>query len=149
MSGWIDTREVKGNAQILLTQLQPQVIRDTFLPDLALKMQAVPADLTIDVNLDGPGQMQADIDVSIPELTLARDNKIVEMRNRTFKSRVDFDKNSAAVSLMDLVLDYPQMSLSGHLISSLDDSQLRMEIEGRNVDVEATRQAALVAFGRK
>ncbi|MGA9261932.1 MAG: AsmA family protein, partial [Desulfobacterales bacterium] len=147
MSGWIDTREVKGNAQILLTQLQPQVIRDTFLPDLALKMQAVPADLTIDVNLDGPGQMQADVDVSIPELTLARDNKIVEIRNRTFKSRVDFDKNLAAVSLMDLILDYPQMSLSGHLISSLDDSQLRMEIEGRNVDVEATRQAALALSG--
>lgn len=147
MSGWIDTREVKGKAQILLTQLQPQVIRDTFLPDLSLKMQAVPADLTIAVNLDGPGQMQADVDVSIPELTLAREDKIVEMRNRTFKSRVDFDKNSAAVSLADLVLDYPQMSLSGHLISSLDDSQLRMEIEGRNVDVEATRQAALALSG--
>jgi hypothetical protein len=143
MSGWTDTREVKGKAQILVTQLQPQIIRDIFLPDLSLKMQAVPADLTIDVNLDGPGQMQADVDVSIPELTLARDNKIVEMRNRTFKSRVDFDKNSATVSLMDLVLDYPQMSLSGHLISSLDDSQLRMEIEGRNIDVKTTRQAAL------
>ena len=143
MSGRIDTREVKGKAQILLTQLQPQVIRDIFLPDLSLKIQAVPADLTIDVNLDGPGQMQADVDVSIPELTLARDNKIVEMRNRTLKSRVDLDKNSATVSLMVLVLDYPQMSLSGHLISSLDDSQLRMEIEGRNIDVEATRQAAL------
>ncbi|MGB8335873.1 MAG: AsmA-like C-terminal region-containing protein, partial [Desulfobacterales bacterium] len=147
MSGWIDIGEVKGNAKILLTQLQTQVIRDTFLPDLSLKIQSVPTDLTIDVNLDGPGQMQADIDVSIPELTLARDNKIVEIRNRTFKSRVDFDKNLAAVSLMDLILDYPQMSLSGHLISSLDDSQLRMEIEGRNVDVEATRQAALALSG--
>jgi hypothetical protein len=147
MSGRIDTREVKGKAQILLTQLQPQVIRDTFLPDLSLKMQAVPADLTIAVNLDGPGQMQADVDVSIPELTLARDDKIVEMRNRTLKSRVDLDKNSATVSLMDLVLDYPQMSLSGHLISSLDDSQLRMEIEGRNINVKTTRQAALALSG--
>ena len=147
MSGRIDTREVKGQAQILLTQLQPQVIRDIFLPDLSLKMQAVPADLTIDVNLDGPGQMQADVDFSIPELTLVRDDKIVEMRNRTFKSRVDLDKNSATVSLMNLVLDYPQMSLSGHLISSLDESQLRMEIEGRNIDVKTTRQAALALSG--
>jgi uncharacterized protein involved in outer membrane biogenesis len=147
MSGRIDTREVKGQAQILLTQLQTQVIRDTFLPDLSLKMQAVPADLTIAVNLDGPGQMQADVDVSIPELTLVREDKIVEIRNRTFKSRVDLDKNSATVSLMNLVLDYPQMSLSGHLISPLDDSQLRMEIEGRNIDVKTTRQAALALSG--
>ena len=147
MSGRIDTREVKGQAQILLTQLQPQVVRDIFLPDLSLKMQAVPADLTIDVNLDGPGQMQADVDFSIPELTLVRDDKIVEMRNRTFKSRVDLDQNSATVSLMNLVLDYPQMSLSGHLSSPLDASQLRMEIEGRNIDVKTTRQAALALSG--
>jgi hypothetical protein len=48
---------------------------------------------------------------------------------------------------MNLVLDYPQMSLSGHLISSLDESQLRMEIEGRNIDVKTTRQAALALSG--
>ncbi|MGA9478808.1 MAG: hypothetical protein WBV21_13595, partial [Desulfobacterales bacterium] len=143
MSGWIDTGEVKGKAQILLTQLQTQVIRDTFLPDLSLKIQSVPADLTIDVNLDGPGQMQADIDVSIPELTLAGENKILEMRNTELKGRVDLDKNSAMFSLVELILNYPQMSVSGHLMSSLDDSQLRMEMEGRNIDVEATRQAAL------
>ena len=147
ISGTADTRESRGNARIQLTRLQPQVFRDTFFPELSLKMKAAPIDLTFNVNTGGPGQMQADIDVSIPELTLARENKIAEMRNRTLKSRFDLDKNSATVSMMDLVLDYPQMSLSGHLISSLDDSQLRMEIEGRNIDVKATRQAALALSG--
>jgi hypothetical protein len=143
ISGTADPRESKGRARIQLTQLQPIVIRDTFFPDSSLKMKAAPVDLTLDVNLGGPGQMQADIDVSVPELTLARENKIVEMRKREFKGRVDLDKNSAAVSLAQLVLDYPQMSVSGHLMSSLDHSQLRMEMEGRNIDVEETRQAAL------
>ncbi|MGB5422946.1 MAG: AsmA family protein, partial [Desulfobacterales bacterium] len=147
ISSAADTRELKGNVRIQLTRLQPQVVRDTFFPEFSLKMQAAPVDLTIDVNLGGPGQMQADIDVSIPELALARENKIVEMRNRTLKSRFDLDKNSATVSLTELVLDYPQMSLSGHLVSSLDDSQLSMEIEGRNIDVKTTRQAALALSG--
>ena len=147
MSGAADTRELKGNARIQLTGLQPQVIRDSFFPEFALKMQAAPVDLTIDVNLDGPGQMRADIGVSISEFSLARENKIVEMRNRELKGRVDLDKNSAAVSMTELVLDYPQMSVAGHLISSIDDAQLRMEIEGRNIDVEATRQAALALSG--
>ena len=147
ISSAADTRELKGNIRIQLTRLQPQVVRDTFFPEFSLKMQAAPVDLTIDVNLGGPGQMQADIDVSIPELALARENKIVEMRNRTLKSRFDLDKNSATVSLTELVLDYPQMSLSGHLVSSLDDSQLSMEIEGRNIDVKTTRQAALALSG--
>ena len=44
-------------------------------------------------------------------------------------------------------MDYPQMSVAGHLISSIDDAQLRMEIEGRNIDVKATRQAALALSG--
>ena len=147
ISGTADPRESKGSTRIQLTRLQPMVIRDTFFPDSSLKMEAAPVDLTLDVNLGGPGQMQADIDVSIPELTLARENKIVEMRNRTLKSRFDLDKNSATVSLTELVLDYPQMSLSGHLISSLDDAQLSMEIEGRNIDVKTTRQAALSLAG--
>lgn len=147
ISGTADTRESKGNARIQLNRLQPTVIRDTFFPDSSLKMEAAPIDLALDVNLGGPGQMQADIDVSIPELTLAHENKIVEMRKRELKGRVDFNKNLAAVSLTELVLDYPQMSVSGHLMSSLDDTQLRMEMEGRNIDVEATRQAALLLAG--
>ena len=147
ISGIADTRESKGNVRIQMTRLQPQVIRDTFFPEFSLKMKAAPVDLTVNVNMDGPGQMQADIDVSIPELTLVRENKIVEMRNRELKGRVDLDKNSATVSLAELVLDYPQMSVSGHLISSLDDSQLRMEIEGRNIEVKTTRQAALSLAG--
>ena len=147
ISGTADTRELRGNVRIQLTRLQPQVIRDSLFPDFSLKMEAAPVDLTVNVNMDGPGQMQADIDVSIPELALARENKIVEMRNRELKGRVDLDKNSAAVSLTDLVLDYPQMSVAGHLTSSFDDAQLRMEIEGRNIDVAATRQAALALSG--
>ena len=143
ISGTADPRESKGSARIQLTRLQPIFIRDTFFPDSSLKMEAAPVDLTLDANLGGPGQMQVDIDASIPALTLARENEILGMHNRTLKSRVDLDKNSATVSVMDLVLDYPPMSLSGHLISSLDDSQLRMEIEGRNIDVNTTRQAAL------
>jgi hypothetical protein len=147
ISGAADPRESKGSARIQLTRLQPTVIRDSFFPEFSLKMEAAPVDLTLNVNMGGPGQMQADIDVSIPELALARENKIVEMRNRELKGRVDLDKNSAAVSVTDLVLDYPQMSVAGHLASSLDDAQLRMEMEGRNIDVEATRQAALSLAG--
>jgi hypothetical protein len=147
ISGTADTRESRGNARIQLNRLQPLVIRDTFFPEFPVKMKAAPVDLTVDINTVGPGQMQADIDVTIPELTLARDNKIMEMRNRELKGRVDLDKNSVAVSLAQLVLDYPQMSLAGHLISSVDDAQLRMEMEGRNIDVEATRQAALSLAG--
>ncbi|MEN8760776.1 MAG: AsmA family protein, partial [Desulfobacterales bacterium] len=147
ISGAADPRESKGSARIQLTRLQPTVIRDSFFPEFSLKMEAAPVDLTLNINMGGPGQMQADIDVSIPELALARENKIVEMRNRELKGRVDLDKNSAAVSVTDLVLDYPQMSVAGHLASSLDDAQLRMEMEGRNIDVEATRQAALSLAG--
>jgi hypothetical protein len=147
ISGTADTRESRGNARIELTRLQPQVIRDTFFSEFSLKMEAAPVDLVFNVNMGGLGQMQADIDVTIPEMTLARDNKIMEMRNRELKARVDLDKNSVAVSLAQLVIDYPQMSLAGHLISSVDDAQLRMEIEGRNIDVEAMRQAALSLAG--
>ncbi|MGD8949332.1 MAG: AsmA-like C-terminal domain-containing protein [Desulfobacterales bacterium] len=147
ISGTADSRESRGNTRIQLTRLQPQVVRDTFFPEFALKMQAAPVDLTIDVNLDGPGQMRADIGVSISEFSLARENKIVEMRNRELKGRFDLDKNSAAVSLTELVLDYPQMSVAGHLASSVHDAQLRMEIEGRNIDVKTTRQAALALSG--
>jgi len=147
ISGTADTLESRGNARIQLNRLQPLVIRDTFFPGFPVKMKAAPVDLTVDINTVGPGQMQADIDVTVPELTLARDNKIMEMRNRELKSRVDLDKNSVAVSLAQLVLDYPQMSLAGHLISSIDDAQLRMELEGRNIDVKTTRQAALSLSG--
>ncbi|MDZ7582826.1 MAG: hypothetical protein U5R30_20140 [Deltaproteobacteria bacterium] len=97
LSGAVDTREAKGNARIRLTGLRPQVIRDSLGSDSDLKIQAAPVDLTLDVDIDGPERVRADLDVVIPQLTLARGERILEIRNGGLKGRMDLDRTTATV----------------------------------------------------
>ncbi|MFZ1198829.1 MAG: AsmA-like C-terminal region-containing protein [Desulfobacterales bacterium] len=147
ISGWLDDRNSSGAAHIQLSGLRPQVLGDVFFPDSLLKIQSAPAGLSLDVNLNGTGRIQADFDISLPELTLSGTDDIVAIRGGKIKSRIELGPNSAAISLAELVLDHPRMTVSGRLVSALDDEPVRLELEGRDIDVKETRRAALDIAG--
>jgi hypothetical protein len=113
-----------------------------------LKVQAAPADLTIDIASDTPAQMQADIAVDIPQLFLYRADKVLGIRNQRLTGEIGISQDAAAVSVSELVLDYPSMRLSGRFTAPYDRSELRVQLEGRKIDVAATRRAALELAGQ-
>jgi len=146
VSGWMNTRQMKSDMRMVLTELRPQAIYNTLIPKAAINIEDARVDLTIHLNLNGSAQLEADIDALTPELKLAHENETIAIQSLVLKGNIHIDQNSAYVSLTELVLDDPKMRLSGNLILSLDNSQARMQLDGLNIDVKSTRHAALAIF---
>ncbi|MFZ0132024.1 MAG: AsmA-like C-terminal region-containing protein, partial [Desulfobacterales bacterium] len=146
VAGRVDTGRIQGHARLQLSGLRPQAIVPAISPDFSIEMGAA-ADMKVDITLNGAENIQADIDIFLPAVTLAGKHKIAELKNAGIEGRVDLDRDAATITLSNLTLEYPRMTVSGRLVSSLDDGPVRIEIEGRGIDVAATRQAALTALG--
>ena len=65
----------KINSQIKLIQLRPHAVVDYFFPQSDLNMINARANLTLDLQTDGPERLQAKIDGSISYLLLRQGNK--------------------------------------------------------------------------
>lgn len=145
-SGWINTRQMKSNIRVLLTHLWPQVVSNALFPNAAVTIEDAQADLTIDLDLDGPADVRADIDLSMPQLTLVHGNETATIRSRGLKGRIHINNDLVMVSVAEMVLDSPKMRFSGHIISSSDDPKFRLQLKGRDIDLRAMRRAANTIF---
>ena len=146
VAGRMDTGQIQGQARIQLSGLRPQAFLPAVSPDFSIKMGAA-ADMTVDVTLNGAESIQADIDIFLPALTMAGVHKIAELKNAEIKGRVDLDREATTITLPNLALEYPRLTVSGRLVSAFDDGLVRLEVEGRDIGVKEMRRAALDLAG--
>jgi len=146
VSGWINTRLMKGNIRAMLARVWPQTVYNALFPNAAVSIKDTQADLSIDLDLDGPANVQADIDLSMPQLTLVHGNETATIRTGGLKGKILINNDLAMVSLAELVLESPKMRFSGHIVSSFDNPKLRLQLVGRDIDLRTTRRAANAIF---
>jgi hypothetical protein len=133
----------KINSQIKLTQLRPHAVVDYFFPQSKLKMINASANLTLDLQTDGPERLQAKIDGSIPFLHLRQGNKELKLTDASFKGGYQLNNKALTLSLSQLNLKDPQLTLSGQLVADPAQPNIQLEIEGRQIDVETIQRIAL------
>lgn len=148
ISGWTNIRQIKGNTRILAKNLRADIVYNAFWPDAALKIQEADTDVSVDLTMDTAEKMAVNFDLSLPHVKLVQAGRTADIKTRGLKGRLDFDKTSVSLSLAELVLDAPQMRLSGNLIVSEEDPQLQLQLEGRDIDLSATLEMALAAGGK-
>ncbi|MBW1842032.1 MAG: AsmA family protein, partial [Deltaproteobacteria bacterium] len=148
MSGLLNTRTFKGSGQIQLTQFRPQGLVADLFPGSALQITDAPADLTIDFKTEGPGQLQAEAHGSTPHLKFRNVKKELNIKNLRIKAAFLVDKNSVALSLTELALDYPQLKLTANLTLTQNTPPLNLQIKGTQIDVASTRRVALALSGK-
>ena len=147
ISGRTNIRQSKGSARILLTNLRPGIAYDAFWPDAALKIQGADTDVSVGFTMDTAEKMGMNFDLTLPHVRLVQAGRTADIKTQGLKGSLDFDKTSATLTLAELVLDDPRMRLSGNLILSEEDPQLRLQLEGRDIDVASTRKVAFAAAG--
>jgi hypothetical protein len=151
-SNFWESMEIKGayaepgfkiNGQIKLIQLRPHAVVDYFFPQSDLKMTNARANLTLDLQTDGPEHLQAKIDGSAPYLYLRLGNKELKLTDTRFQGGYQLNNKAQTLSLSQLNLKDPRLTLSGHLHADPALPNVQLEIEGRRIDVETTQRIAL------
>jgi hypothetical protein len=133
----------KINSQIKLIQLRPHAVVDYFFPKSDLKMTNARANLTLDLQTDGPERLQAKIDGSIPYLYLRQGNKELKLTDASFKGGYQLNNKALTLSVSQLNLKDPRLTLSGQLIADPALPNIQLEIEGQQINVETTQRIAL------
>ena len=130
-------------SQIKLNHFRPHALIDSMYPDSTLKMTNARTNLTLDLQTDGPERLQAKIKGSIPYLHLRHGNKDLKINDAGFECEYQFNNNVVTLSLSQFNLKDPRMSLSGRLHADPALPGVKLELEGKQVDVETTQRIAL------
>ncbi|MFC1858908.1 AsmA-like C-terminal domain-containing protein [Thermodesulfobacteriota bacterium] len=145
-----DTLQGKGNIE--LTRFRPDVLSEYLYPGASFGIAESQVNLTLRFETDRLNLTRARVQGDIPVLNLFRESNQIPVKCKNIKGTFLKGENETTVVLDQLELDYPKLGISGEFIvahSSKEISQaVRLEIIGKNIDVDSARESAL-AFGNQ
>ncbi|MEJ2727391.1 MAG: AsmA family protein [Deltaproteobacteria bacterium] len=148
IKGEYEASGFKLSSQITINQLRPHAVADYFFPKSALKMTNARADLTLDLQIDGPDHLQAVASGSIPYMYWHRSNKDLKITDTRFQCEFQLNGRAISLSLTKLDLQDPRLSLAGRLNLNPEPPGIQIDLEGGQIKV-ATIQKIATALTEK
>jgi len=132
----------KIKSQITVNQFRPHAVANYFFPLSDLKMTNARADLILDLQTDGPRHLRLSASGSIPYMYWRRGNKDLKITDTRFQSGFELTDHTVSLSLKQLDLQDPRLSLAGSLSINPETPRIQLELEGRQINVATTRKIA-------
>ena len=147
LRGAIDPDSVHGNVVLVLTGLRPQLIDAHLSLPMDLRIGDAAVDLSVSVSANGLDALRADVDVTAPSLPLLRVGEKLTLKGVRMKAGVRMDGRNISVALNDVRMTDPPAQLSGTLALDQAVPQVRLDIEGSDLDVAQAHDAAVFFIG--
>jgi hypothetical protein len=117
---------------------------ELFLPDSTGWVNAGAATLSVDLKTAGLKRFNAEINGSVPSLTLARGTREAVIESKDFKVHVTGDEKMLRVAVASLPLVSPRLDATGDVIFDRPSSSFTVKLTGRDLDAGMIRKSALV-----
>ncbi|MBW2192803.1 MAG: hypothetical protein JRF27_03340, partial [Deltaproteobacteria bacterium] len=147
LKGSADPEKLESFGQLELLNFQPRGIVDIFLPSFKRYLGDSELNLNLNFKTDGPGVLQADMQGSIPRLTLYPESKKQVIRGKRFKGAVSFTEEKQSITLTELDLDHPRANLSGQFQMDRKTPKVSLDLVGRDIDVAPARSMTTALVG--
>jgi len=99
--------------------------------------------LDADIVLTPTGSCDAEIDISGPSIIVSQAGKNVEIDCDRLKAVANVNKNKADIYLTKMRLGQPALNLTGRFTASPESTGYNLDLNGKDLDVDAIRTAAL------
>ncbi len=147
VNGRIFPHTSTGEGRIDLLNLNPKIVFDYFSPNSDLKINDSQINLKARFDKKGFLNFYSTFEGAIPLISFQRETDKFVVNGRYFSGNFLADKNGTKITINKLDLDNPELSLSGKLSINKSISPAEFDLEGRNIDINATREAALLLAG--
>jgi hypothetical protein len=148
LKGQLNPKNFTGTGSIDLINFQPQALTDYLFPLADQRVSDSKVNLKLSFQTDGLKVFRAEVEGSIPYMTLHWATKKLVIKGKTLRGALHMDGDRTTVSLTELNLDYPQLTMSGKFLIDQASPLVSLELKGRDVDVYSTREVALALMGK-
>jgi hypothetical protein len=147
VQGRLDAKTLHGAARIELSRLQPHLLAGPLLQAAGIACSESILYLRADVRTHGLRDLHGEVRASAPGITLRRNEEesVLEIENLGVSFSIDREKTE--VSLDQMRLAAPRLTLSGGFRMDRALPDVRLDLEARNLDVDAVRKVALSLGG--
>jgi len=146
-NGKLFPRTSTGEGRIDLSNLNPKIVFDYFSPNSDLKINDSQINLKARLEKKGFLNFYSTFEGAIPLISFQRETDKLVVNGRAFSGTFLADKNGTKITINNLYLDNPELSLSGKFSSNKSLSMAEFDLEGKNIDINATRETALLLAG--
>ena len=148
LEGWLNPSNFKGTGSVDLIHFHPQALTDYLFPLADQRVSDSKVNLNLSFQTDGLKAFRAEVEGSFPYMTLHWANRKLVIKGKRLRGALHMDGDRTTVSLTELNLDYPQLTMSGKLLIDQASPLVSLELKGGDVDVYSTREVALALMGK-
>jgi hypothetical protein len=143
----LNPSNLEGRGNILLSRFRPQQLFAYLFPDSAIQVTDTKANVTIDFELDGIGTITADVQGAIPSLALKQGQQELTIEGCRIRGTFEIGGKAVRAAIEELRLDYPQLKVAATFSYEEHQPNIRIAIEGSQIDAETVRHTALRLAG--
>ena len=135
--------ERKGSGHMEVVNFFPHKLPDSLLASLPFRVEDGRLNLKTNFKTERQGVLQAQVEGSIPMISYHQGGKAGVIQASAFNGTFKMEEKRIQVVLTELKLDSPELKLSGRFEIDQKVPLFVLEVQGRDVDVASTREAAL------
>ncbi|MBW1744110.1 MAG: AsmA family protein [Deltaproteobacteria bacterium] len=145
----IDMEDLEAAGQIDLKDFNPKIIPDDLHKDVP-RFGDSKVNLNIKFETEGLEFLKGEFKGSIPELNVSNGKEKMAVKGKSLRGSFYTDAKKTTISLSEANLSSPKLRAKGEFVWDRNKEKplLKMDIQGKDVDVSSGRIAALVFAGR-
>jgi hypothetical protein len=147
LSGRLDPGNFRGKGSIYVKNLKLHTFLNFLFPDNLKHVVDSIVNLRLTFQSEGIGVLQSEAEGFIPYLFLQNGNQRIIIKGRGIKAAFDINRERTKVSVNKLELYDPQITLSGLLQINNIFHYIDLSLEGKEINVDELRDAALALAG--
>ncbi len=147
VNGSLNPLDFKGKGHIRLSRFRPQALMAYLLHDSALQVRDTKANLTLDVELDGTGNLEAVVNGTVPILALSRGEEQLIIKGGRVQGKIQVGDKIIEISLTEMGFESPRLEASGMFSYDENLQDVQLAIDGSRIDAASVRQVALGLVG--
>jgi len=139
--------DLKSDGTVQIKNFRPHNLLTQLFPKISEYTGDSDADLSVKFRALGLRQIRAEVESSIPGLVLISGRKHMKVKDLNFKGDLEIEPKRVSVLLKDLNSTLPDLRMSGKYTLDRASGIVDLDLEGKSIDVQATREYTLSVGG--
>jgi uncharacterized protein involved in outer membrane biogenesis len=143
----LNAEDLTGRGTVLMRHFRPRAIFSQLFPGAEDHIGDAVADVSLNFQIVGLRQIQANLDSSLPDLTISREGRNITMKDVTIRGDIEIGQEKVSILLSEVKGSDPDLHVSGEYSLDRASGSTKMSMEGRSIDVHSIRRSALSLGG--